>query len=1025
VDGAGNIYIVNEFGARPNIMEMPFAFVDPTSKLEGLAAGTDALPVVLPATANLLAPFAPTSDSSWLTISGVTNGVVSFAFTAATTTRTAQITLLGQTIAVTQIIPTLGTTNLLEGPTAGSDSVVLAVATPTAPWTATANAPWLYLSAANQSGTGSTNVVFSFDANPGATRSGTLTVGDQALTVTQAGSTYIAAGAATTLVSSGLNQPLSVAVDSTGNVYIADTVNRAVKKWTAANNTVTTLVSSNLISPYGVAVDGAGNVYFTSGSSLLQVWTATNNTVATLLSSGLNGPEGVAVDGVGNVYFADSFNKAIKEWTAANSNVTTLVSSGLNKPSGVTLDSAGNVYFADTAIKKWTAANSNLTALVSSGLLLTYGVAVDGSGNVYIGDNHYNSSTNAIKKWTAANNTVTTLVTTVVPSGAAYASGVAVDGVGNVYFADVRNNAVKELPYAFVDPTTKLESLAAGNDALPVVLPATANLLPPFAPASDQSWLTIIGITNGVVNFAFTAAGSHRTANITLLGQAIPVTQGSPYFLGTDALWEGPTAGTDGVLLTVIPGAGAWTATTNAGASWLHVSPANQSGTGSTYVVFSYDANPGATRSGTLIIGDQTLTVTQAGSTYVAAGQLTSLASGLSLPDAVTVDGAGNVYFVSAQDGSLKKWTVTSSTLTTLSSSFNWPNGIALDHAGNVYISAGQGAAIYEWSAANHNLTTLYSGEVGSWYPTGVALDGAGNVYFNNFDGGSLFKWTATDGIVTTLASSWGSSYGMAVDGMGNVYSASGGATITKWNATNGTVTHPISGLSSSWGVAVDIAGDLYIADAGDNTIKKWTAANQTLTTLVSSGLSFPADVAVDATGNVYIADGDNGAIKELPRAFVDPTPKLESLAAGNDALPVVLPPTANLTGPFAPASDSSWLAIGGINNGVVSFAFTATTTNRTAHITLLGQIIAITQTATVTPLVLTGGTILANGAFRFSFTNNQGASFTVLTTTNLASPMSNWTVVGTPTNSGSGLFQFTAPMSTNAPQLYYRVSSP
>src|SRR5208337_4417372 len=182
-----------------------------------------------------LGPFAPVSDSPWLTISGVTNGVVSFAFAAATTNRTAHITLLGQLIAVTQIIVpvySLGTTDLLEGPAAGSDSVVLAVTPPSASWTASTNAPWLHLSTANQSGAGATNLVFSFDANPGATRAGTLTIAGLMLTVIQAGSSYVPApGPVTTLVGSGLNEPYGVAVDGVGNVYIADSGNNAIKKW--------------------------------------------------------------------------------------------------------------------------------------------------------------------------------------------------------------------------------------------------------------------------------------------------------------------------------------------------------------------------------------------------------------------------------------------------------------------------------------------------------------------------------------------------------------------------------------------------------------------------------------------------------------------------------------------------------------------------------------------------------------------------------------------------------------------------
>ena len=139
--------------------------------------------------------------------------------------------------------PSLGTTAALEGPAAGSDSVVLAMANPTDTWTATANDAWLHLSVANQSGVGSTNVVFSYDANPVGTRTGTLTIAGQTLTVTQAGSTYVAAPSPVTLLAaSGLNSPTSVAVDGAGNVYMADYANNAIKKWTAATNTVTTLV---------------------------------------------------------------------------------------------------------------------------------------------------------------------------------------------------------------------------------------------------------------------------------------------------------------------------------------------------------------------------------------------------------------------------------------------------------------------------------------------------------------------------------------------------------------------------------------------------------------------------------------------------------------------------------------------------------------------------------------------------------------------------------------------------------------
>ena len=79
---------------------------------------------------------------------------------------------------------------------------------------------------------------FTFDANAGATRTGTLTIAGQTLTVTHAGSSCVAADQVTTLVSSGLNSPAGVAVDGVGNVHIADTHDNAIKEWNAATGMV-------------------------------------------------------------------------------------------------------------------------------------------------------------------------------------------------------------------------------------------------------------------------------------------------------------------------------------------------------------------------------------------------------------------------------------------------------------------------------------------------------------------------------------------------------------------------------------------------------------------------------------------------------------------------------------------------------------------------------------------------------------------------------------------------------------------
>ncbi|MBC8095864.1 MAG: hypothetical protein H7Y43_08625, partial [Akkermansiaceae bacterium] len=83
-------------------------------------------------------------------------------------------------------------------------------------------------------------------------------------------------------------------------------------------------------------------------------------------------------------------------------------------------------------------------------------------------------------------------------------------------------------------------------------------------------------------------------------------------------------------------------------------------------------------------------------------------------------------------------------------------------------------------------------------------------------------------------------------------------------------------------------------------------------------------------------------------------------------------------------------------------------------------------QTIGVTnPPVLTGIAKLGNGSIQFNFTNLTGAGFTVLTATNVALPLSNWTVLGAPIEVSPGQYQFTDAQATNNVQRFYRVRSP
>ncbi len=353
----------------------------------------------------------------------------------------------------------------------------------------------------------------------------------------------------------------------------------------------------------------------------------------------------------------------------------------------------------------------------------------------------------------------------------------------------------------------------------------------------------------------------------------------------------------------------------------------------------------------------------------------------------MAADAAGNVYFDEITGHTVKKWSLSNSNVATLvapgSDRPAGPRGVAVDSSGNVYIDDTGYNTIVEWTAANSNEVTLWS--AGLYSSSGVAVDAAGNVYFANSGYQTILKLAAANNSISTLAS---------------------------------------SGLSRSRkGVAADGGGNVYWANATGGSIMEWIAASAAVTTLRL--LPQPQSAAVDAAGNVYFTDRTLNTVSELSYAFVDPTPKSEGMAAGNDALPAVLPATQNLLPPFAPTTDASWLTITGITNGVVYFSFAANASlSRTAHITLLGTQVPVVQTG-ITPPTLAGVQMLGKGVIAFSFTNTPNASFTILSSASLSLPLSNWTVVGKLTDSVPGQFQFTSPPTTNDASRFYRITSP
>ncbi len=270
-------------------------------------------------------------------------------------------------------------------------------------------------------------------------------------------------------VGNGFASPSGVAIDGSGDVFIVDSGNNAVKEIVAvagkvsSSSTVNT-VGSGFKDPDGVAVDGSGNVFVAdNGNNAVKEIVAVNGQVTSAsivntVGSGFSAPGGVAVDGSGDVFVSDSGNNAVKEILACNGQVSSastviVVGSGFTTPKGVAVDATGDVFVADNgknAVKEIVAVNGQVSSSstvnnVGSGFSGPNGVAVDAAGDIFVAD----QNNSMVKEIVAVNGKVSS-ASTVVPMGWGFTSpaGVAVDASGSVFVADEAYSAALEMPLA-------------------------------------------------------------------------------------------------------------------------------------------------------------------------------------------------------------------------------------------------------------------------------------------------------------------------------------------------------------------------------------------------------------------------------------------------------------------------------------------------------------------------------------------------------------------------------------------------
>ncbi len=629
--------------------------------------------------------------------------------------------------------------------------------------------------------------------------------------------------------------PQSVAVDSARNVYVADTGNSTIRKVTPGG-VVTTLAglagswggtndgtgsAARFNGPQGVAVDSAGNLYVadTYNSTIRKV---TPGGVVTTLAglaaftrwgspivgsadgtgsaAQFNYPSGVAVDSAGNVYMTDRGNATLRKVTPGGV-VTTLAgvagnpgsadgtgsAAQFNYPSGVAVDSAGNLYVADTynsTIRTVTPGGvvTTLTRAGSAGsadgtgsvaqFLFPWGVAVDSAGSLYVADE----------------DDETIRIGTTNTCADAPTIDLAVGPVGQLRQLDTSPQTAVAWQWSLIRrPAGSVASLSAPNIRNPT-----------FTPDVPDLYVFQLDATNAARAICIRRLAFSATAEAT------------PQYTFT-TLAGPPEAGPG-----TIDGTGS-------AARFNNPQSVAVDSAGNVYVA---DYNNHTIRKVTPD-GLVTTLAGLAGSSGTNDGM--GSAGRFNYPAGVAVDSAGNVYVADANNCAIRKVTP-GGVVTTLAglaafdpwgnpvggsadgtgsaARFNDPAGVAVDSAGNLYV-ADRGNATIRKVTPGGVVTTLagLAGSSGSadgtgsaarfQRPCGVAVDSTGNVYVADYYNYTIRKVTPGR-VVTTLAGEAGS-YGSA-DGTGSA-----------------------ARFNNPSGVAVDSVGNLYVADSANDTIRKVT----------------------------------------------------------------------------------------------------------------------------------------------------------------------------------------------------------
>jgi hypothetical protein len=259
------------------------------------------------------------------------------------------------------------------------------------------------------------------------------------------------------------SMPKGIATDASGNVYVADAFNGRIQKFTGSGEFI--MKWGNLgrgdgefLLPAAIAISSGGNIYVADLSGgRIQKLTSEGQFTAKWWSGGIgegqfDSPQGIAIDSSGNLYVADTYNDRVQKFASNGQFISEWGRSRLFAPSDIAIDGSGSIYVADDL-------NSLIQKFASNGQFITnWGSSGDGDGQlnlpsgiaVDVNANVYVADTwnHRIQKFTSDGQFITKWGSQGTGDGQFdWPSGVAIDGRGDVYVADTNNNRIQKFTF--------------------------------------------------------------------------------------------------------------------------------------------------------------------------------------------------------------------------------------------------------------------------------------------------------------------------------------------------------------------------------------------------------------------------------------------------------------------------------------------------------------------------------------------------------------------------------------------------